>query len=164
MKLIIEYVITAYTKVCAKQYGNSINTCKTHQTFLPNKHYNITPPSPWHLLCRVLFSNFVRWVVECNHPQEDLTKFGYRSKRKVEKCRNLTIFWQHPRTYCLNGVISDFDIRDISKVLKRQHRYPKFCHAQGEIFFEKTLQKSTLAFKGGGGWRWNSENHQFWWF
>jgi hypothetical protein len=41
--------------------------------------------------------------------------------------------------------------RDISKVRKRQHQYPKFGHTQGEIF--KKLQKSTLAFKGAGGLR-----------
>jgi hypothetical protein len=35
--------------------------------------------------------------------------------------------------------------RDISKVRKRQHQYPKFGHTQGKN------KKSTLAFKGVGG-------------
>jgi hypothetical protein len=34
-------------------------------------------------------------------------------------------------------------------VRKRQHEYPEFGHTQGEI--KKNLQKSTLAFSGGGG-------------
>jgi hypothetical protein len=29
-----------------------------------------------------------------NQPQEELTKFGYRSERKVEKSKNPAIFWQ----------------------------------------------------------------------
>jgi len=42
--------------------------------------------------------------------------------------------------------------RVIRKVRKTQHQNPEFefGHTQGEIF-EKNLQKSTLAFKGGGG-------------
>jgi hypothetical protein len=38
---------------------------------------------------------------------------------------------------------------DIRKVRKRQGEYPEFGHTQGEIK-KKHLQKSTLAFKGGG--------------
>jgi hypothetical protein len=40
-------------------------------------------------------------------------------------------------------------IRHIRKVRKRRHQYPEFGHTQGEI--QKKLQKSKLAFKGGGG-------------
>jgi len=29
-----------------------------------------------------------------NQPQEELTKFGYRSERKVEKFKNPAIFWR----------------------------------------------------------------------
>jgi hypothetical protein len=38
-----------------------------------------------------------------------------------------------------------WNIRDIHKVRKRQHQYPKFGHTHVEI----NPQKSTLAFKGG---------------
>jgi hypothetical protein len=48
-----------------------------------------------------------------------------------------------------NLVSCAIHIRDICKVRKRQHQYPEFGHTQGET--QKILQKSTLAFKGGGG-------------
>jgi hypothetical protein len=40
--------------------------------------------------------------------QEDLAKFGFGSKRKLEKFRNDVIFRQHATTYCLNLVTSSF--------------------------------------------------------
>jgi hypothetical protein len=52
-------------------------------------------------------------------------------------------------------------IIDTCKFRKRRHQYPELGHTQGEI--KKNLQKSTLAFKGGGRGR-NSENHEIWWF
>jgi len=30
-----------------------------------------------------------------NQPQEELTKFGYRSERKVKKIKNPALFWRH---------------------------------------------------------------------
>ncbi len=46
----------------------------------------------------------VRWVGD--PLQEDLAKFGYRSKRKVEKFRICALFWRHAKVYCLNMAIS----------------------------------------------------------
>ncbi len=46
-----------------------------------------------------------RWVGY--HPQEDLVKFGYMSKRNVEKYRNHVIFWQQVTTfYCLEHFLT----------------------------------------------------------
>ncbi len=47
----------------------------------------------------------------CSHTpaiiHEELTKFGYRSENKVEKIKNLAIFWRPARTYCLNMATSE---------------------------------------------------------
>jgi hypothetical protein len=42
-----------------------------------------------------------------NHPQEELAKFGYMSKRKVEKFKNLAIFWR-PAGWNLLSKYGDF--------------------------------------------------------
>jgi hypothetical protein len=48
-----------------------------------------------------------------HHPQEDLAKFGYMSKRKVENLRIPCIFWLHVGTCCLNLATSEvFDELD----------------------------------------------------
>jgi hypothetical protein len=53
------------------------------------------------------------------------------------------------------------ECRVICKVMKTQHQYPEFGHKEGEIQ-KRNMQKSTLAFKRGGGKAWNSKNHQVW--
>jgi hypothetical protein len=40
-----------------------------------------------------IFFNFVSSHIG-NQPQEELTKFGYRSERIVEKFKNTAIFWR----------------------------------------------------------------------
>jgi hypothetical protein len=61
------------------------------------------------------------WIGE--HRQEGLAKFGYRSKRKVEKFRihliYIYIYWRHFETYsCLNG-----DLREaVDACFERAHR------------------------------------------
>lgn len=54
----------------------------------------------------ILNMGFFPPIFSCNHigihSQEELTKFGYRSKRKVENLKNLAMFWWHVETYCLN--------------------------------------------------------------
>jgi polyferredoxin len=49
-----------------------------------------------------------RWF--CNHPQEDLTKFGYMSKKKIKKFKHLPIFWQHAIIYVLHSISNFFFI------------------------------------------------------
>lgn len=48
-------------------------------------------------LSRVFFSP--QFCKVGNHPQEDLTHFGYKSKRALEKFRIHAMFWQHARTF-----------------------------------------------------------------
>jgi hypothetical protein len=43
-----------------------------------------------------------------HHLQQELTKFGYRSKRKIEDFENLAMFWQPVGNYCQNMMISEF--------------------------------------------------------
>jgi len=39
------------------------------------------------------FSQFFDVAKTGDHPQDELTKFGYRSERKVETFMNSAIFW-----------------------------------------------------------------------
>jgi len=75
------------------------------------------------LLTRIFFlpQLWDRWVG--HHPQEDLAKFGYRWKRKVEKLRNHATILLHARTYCLNMVISKFPPHNVA--------------AMGDFFLQK---------------------------
>jgi hypothetical protein len=56
------------------------------------------------LIHSFLFFNFVRLV---DHPLEALTRFGYRSNKKVEIHWNHIIFWWDVKTHCLNWVTSN---------------------------------------------------------
>jgi hypothetical protein len=47
----------------------------------------------FRVFCFLFFFNFVSSHIG-NQPQEELTKFGYRSERKVEKLKIPAIFWQ----------------------------------------------------------------------
>jgi hypothetical protein len=57
------------------------------------------------------FFFFFFWILWCshidNHPQGELTKFGYRSERTVEIFKNPDMFWCPAGTYFLNMVISE---------------------------------------------------------
>jgi len=57
----------------------------------------------WNLATK---NKTLRWIGE--HAQEDLAKFGYRSKRQVEFIWILATYWQHARTYGPNNVNSTF--------------------------------------------------------
>jgi hypothetical protein len=62
------------------------------------------------LVIRAFFPSVLWCSCTGNHPQEELTKFGYRSKSKVENFKNPTIFWWPARNYiCLNMMISEKD-------------------------------------------------------
>jgi hypothetical protein len=53
------------------------------------------------------FYNSIFWSTYMgNHPEEELAKFGYRSKKKSRKFKSDAIFWWHALTYCLNMLIS----------------------------------------------------------
>ncbi len=53
-----------------------------------------------------------RWVGD--HPQEDLTRFGYTSERKlVATLRIPPIFWRDVGTYCLNMATSEFFLHNV---------------------------------------------------
>jgi len=55
------------------------------------------------LVIRPFFPSVLWRSCTGNHPQEELTKFGYRSKSKVENFKNPTIFWRPARNnICLN--------------------------------------------------------------
>ncbi len=45
------------------------------------------------LVIRAFFPSVLWCSCTGNHPQEELTKFGYKSKSKVENFKNPTIFW-----------------------------------------------------------------------
>ncbi len=57
----------------------------------------------WNLATK---NKTLRWIGE--HAQEDLAKFGYRSKRQVEFIWSPATYWQHARTYGPNKVNSTF--------------------------------------------------------
>ncbi len=52
-------------------------------------------------VCFVFFFQFCDVATVVMHSQEELAKFGYRLKRKVESFKNHAIFLR-ARTYCLN--------------------------------------------------------------
>ncbi len=59
----------------------------------------------------ILAPRFLFSILWCSHTgyhsQEELAKFGYRSERKVEKCKNTAIFSWSVGIYWLNKVISE---------------------------------------------------------
>ncbi len=58
------------------------------------------------LFCFVFFFQFCDVATVVMRSQEELAKFGYRLKRKVENFKNHAIFLR-ARTYCLNMAISE---------------------------------------------------------
>ncbi len=81
----------------------------------PSKQVENQGDLPQHYVHRRLFSfSFfsILWHSHtCNHPQEELAKFGYTSERKVKKFKNHTLFWR------LNMAISEEQFLEIWRLL-----------------------------------------------
>jgi hypothetical protein len=60
------------------------------------------------LKIKKLKNSLILWCRHtCNHPQEEIVKFGYKLERRIWKFKNPTIFWCCTQTYCLNMAITE---------------------------------------------------------